>query len=165
MIVFDASTLILLSKIEMLRDVLADMDAVIPKVIEDEATSQASRPDAQLIRRCIEDGMIQVRDPKEIKKVDLAKLLRDFHLSKGEATALLLAQRWDGRLATDDGPAIKACKVFGIPFATAMNLLVQAALNGRIPRDTALTKLELLNLAGRYEMRIVEDARQRIQGG
>ena len=164
-IVFDASTLILLSKIEMLREVLAGMDVIIPKVIEVEATRQANRPDAQLISRCIEEGMIRVRDPKEIKRADLNKLMRDFHLSEGEATALLLAQRWNGPLATDDGPAIKACKVFGIPVVTAVNLLVQAALTETVSKDTALTKLELLYRVGRYEIRIVEHARKRIQGG
>lgn len=165
MIVFDASTLILLAKIEILREILVKVDAVIPKVIEEEATAQRDRPDAQLIKRCIQKGLIQIRGSREVKKMDLVKLMHDFHLSEGESTALLLAQRSDAQLATDDGPAIKACKIFGVPFTTAVNLLVQGALKGWISKNMALVKLESLSQAGRCQIRIIEDARKRIQGG
>ena len=165
MIVFDASTLILLAKIEILREILVEMNAVIPAVIEDEATRQTNRLDAQLIRRCIQEGIIRVRASKGIKKADLAKLMHDFHLAEGEATALLLAQRQGAWLATDDGPAIKACKIFGVPFVTAVNLLVYAAQKGWIPKNAAFVKLESLSRVGRYEIRIIENAREKIQGG
>ncbi|MBI3610285.1 MAG: hypothetical protein HY204_06240 [Nitrospirae bacterium] len=165
MIVFDASTLILLAKIDILREVLVKMDAVIPKVIEDETTGQKERPDAQMIRRCIRERLIRIQDGKEVKKTDLAKLMHDFHLAEGEATALLLARKRAAGLATDDAAAIKACKIFGVPFVTAANLLVYATQKEWIPKNTARVKLELLSQVGRYDIRIIEDARERIQGG
>lgn len=163
MIVFDASTLILLAKIEILREVLPQMEAVIPNVVMREATLLKDRLDAQLIGRCVQEELIQIREPKELKKADLARLMQDFRLSEGEAVALLSAQRQNACLATDDGPEIKACKILGVPFVTAINLLVHAVENGWIPKDTALVKLELLNRAGRYAMRIVQDAREKIK--
>ena len=162
MIAFDASTLILLAKIEILREVLTGMDAFIPKVVMREATLLKDRLDAQLIGRCIQEELIQIREPKQLKKADLTRLMQDFRLAEGEAVALLLAQKQNGCLATDDGPAIKACKVLGVPFVTAINLLVHAAQAGWISKETALVKLEAMNRAGRYEMRIVQDARERL---
>jgi len=89
--------------------------------------------------------------------------MQDFRLAEGEAAALLFSQRKQVTLATDDGPAMRACKVLGVPFVTAMNLLVHGAQNGWISKETALVKLEALNQAGRYETRIVQDARERIK--
>lgn len=163
MIVFDASTLILLAKIDILREVLTRMEAVIPKAVMREATLLKDRSDARLIARCIEEELIKVREQKWLKRADLARFMQDFRLSEGEATALLLAQRHVAGLATDDGPAIRACKIVGVPFVTAMNLLVHAAQSGWIPRDIARAKLESLNRTGRYEIRIVQDARERLE--
>lgn len=162
MIIFDTSTLILLAKAEILREILKKIEAAIPEVVRREATLLKDRLDAKLIGRCIGEGLIRVRAREAFKKADLIRLMQDFRLSEGEATALLLAQRQNGCLATDDGPAMKACKILGVPFVTAMNLLVHAVQKRWIPKETALVKLEALNRAGRYEIRIVQDARERI---
>lgn len=163
MIVFDASTLILLAKIEILWEVLTRIEAVIPKVVMHEATLLKDRLDSQLIGRCIQEELIQIREQKGLKKADLARLMQDFRLSEGEAAALLLAQRLNACLATDDGPAIKACKILGVPFVTAINMMVHAVEQKWIPRSIALDKVESLNRVGRYAMRIVQDARERIK--
>jgi predicted nucleic acid-binding protein len=162
MVIFDTSTLILLAKAEILRDVLEKMEAAVPDVVRREATLLKDRLDAQLIGRCIEEELIQVSGSEEFKRADVTRMMQDFRLAEGEATALVFAQRQRGTLATDDGPAMKACKVLGMPFVTAMNLLVHAVRSGWIPKAVGLVKLEALNRAGRYETRIVQDARERI---
>lgn len=73
------------------------------------------------------------------------------------------AQQQHGSLATVDGPAMKACKILGMPFVTAINLLVHAVQKKWIPKDLSLVKLETLNRAGRYEIRIAQDARERMK--
>jgi predicted nucleic acid-binding protein len=163
MVIFDTSTLILLAKAEILRDVLEKMEAAIPDVVRREATLLRERLDAQLIGRCIEEELIQVLGQKGIRKADVTRMMQDFRLAEGEATALLFAQRQNGSLATDDGPAMKACKVLGVPFVTAINLLVHAVQKKWIPKEIALARLETLHRAGRYEIRIVQDARERIR--
>ncbi|MBI3292005.1 MAG: hypothetical protein HYZ73_04260, partial [Elusimicrobia bacterium] len=61
-------------------------------------------------------------------------------------------------VATDDGVAIKACKLVGVPFVTALHVLLQAAERRVVDRSMALVKLEQLQKAGRYHPRILEEA-------
>lgn len=160
MIVFDASTLILLAKVELLRRVVEAVEVVIPAGVERESTMKDTF-DARLVRALIEEGRIKVAT--ETGRV--AQIMEDFRLAEGEAQALSLARARRAILATDDGLAIKACKVLGVEFATAVHFLIRAYERGVIDQETALAKLETLKGYGRYDSRIIEDARKRLPGG
>lgn len=162
MIVFDASTLILLAKVELLRRVVEAVEVVIPAGVERESTMKDTF-DARLVRALIEEGRIKVATETETGRV--AQIMEDFRLAEGEAQALSLARARRAILATDDGLAIKACKVLGVEFATAVHFLIRAYERGVIDQETALAKLETLKGYGRYDSRIIEDARKRLPGG
>lgn len=68
-----------------------------------------------------------------------------------------------GVAGTDDGPAIKCLKVLGIPFTTAVNLLVVMTEAGEVTTELALELLSRLERFGRYHLRILEDAARRIR--
>jgi len=88
-IVLDSSTLILLAKLDLLREVTGEFCASIPRRVRQEALAKQS-PDAELIRLLIHEKRLQViRAPKEIAK----KLAKDFRLHAEEAEALALASR------------------------------------------------------------------------
>ncbi len=159
MIVFDASTLILLAKIELLRRTVEAVEVVIPSVVEKEST-QKDTLDARLIRTLIEEGRIKVKAVKEAGRV--RQMMEDFRLGEGEAQALDMARTKRAILATDDGLAIKGCKVLGVEFATAIHFLVRSYERRAISKELALAKLEKLKEYGRYEPRIIEDARNRL---
>lgn len=94
----------------------------------------------------------------------LKRLQEDFAIAEGEASALFLARQRQTILATDDGQTIKACKVLGIKFVTAIHFLLSAYYKRRIAKELALLKLERLKNLGRYNARIISDAMSKIEG-
>ena len=158
MIVFDASTLILLSKIDLLQKVLEKYEGTILETVKKEVEFKEGM-DTKAIVQQIMDGRLELKEDPDSKEVD--KICKDFPLGKGEAAAFTVARQNNWTLATDDGLAIKVCKIFDIRFITAIHFLVGAGLK----EDIAMTKLELLNKYGRYSTRIIEDAEKRIMRG
>lgn len=160
--VFDASTLILLAKIEILRVVINNFKVTIPETVMKECTGKEI-DDARLIKALIDSGMILVTKPSNQKNV--AKIRKDFKTHIGEAEAISLAFEKKYSIATDDLLAIKACKVLNIPFTTSIHLLINLTEKGKLDRKTALLKLERLSLFARYNQRIIDDASMRLKGG
>jgi len=162
MIIFDSSTLILLAKVELLKEIAKQLEVVIPREVERESTVKNTF-DAKLIKKLIEDGKIKVakvRGEKEKKKLTV-----DFNIGEGEASALLLARDKSSPLATDDRPTIKACKILDVKFTTTIHFLVGIYEKGALSKDMALAKLEKLEKYGRYSSRIIDDTSRRIKGG
>lgn len=156
MLVFDASTLILLAKIELLGDLSRELDVIIPKVVEEEATAKKDSFDAKMIRSLIEEGKIRVEPVKNEGTVE--ELMRDFKMDEGEAAVLTLFEKKDADLiATDDGQLIKAAKVMGIPFVNSISFLIRAKEKGILDEDIALEKLRKLEEFGWYKARIIGD--------
>jgi len=160
--VFDASTLILLAKTEILRVVVKNFQVTIPETVMKECTGK-NLDDAKLIGALIDSGMIPV--VKLSNKKNVTKIRKDFKTHIGEAEALSLAFEKKYSVATDDLLAIKACKVLNIPFATSIHFLINLTGKGKLDRKTALLKLEKLSAFARYDQRIIDDASMRLKGG
>ncbi len=161
-IVFDASTLILLAKVELLREITKDINVIIPEKVKTECLSKKGL-DAMLISTLIKEKKIAVKRTKDTKAV--RKIQHDFRIDAGEADALWLAIRFQCPIAVDDGPTIKACKVMGHSFTTAIHFLLNLAALNRLEVPIALEKLESLSIFGRYSKKIIEDAAKRLKGG
>jgi predicted nucleic acid-binding protein len=164
MLIFDASTLILLTRIELIDIFLAasTQDAVIPVEVEKECCSAKTTLDSLVIRRAIADSKISVLEVKDRKLV--LKLQNDFSLGLGEAEAIALAV-WKkaNLLAIDDKNGINACRLVGIAFTTAANILVSCRDKGLLKSNEALKKLILLERYGRYKKAILEEVRSRLE--
>ena len=160
-IVFDASTLILLAKTEPLREVADEAKIIIPEKVKAECSSKGSI-DALLISTLIKEKKIEVEKAGNRKAIK--KIQRDFRIGSGEAEALWLARRLDCPVAVDDGPTIKACKVIGQRFTTAIHFLLNLASGNRLEFPMAMAKLEKLSSYGRYKREIIEDAMKRLKG-
>lgn len=158
MIIFDTSTLILLAKIDILQIALRKYSGVIPEFIKEEVTYK-KEIDTELIVQQIKDGNLIIK--KNPVKDKMKQFLKDFPLGRGEVAALIIAKEKDIVLATDDGLAIKVCKIFGVKFATAIHFLIDAGLD----KSLAMAKLKLLNKYGRYSSDIMKDAEERIRKG
>lgn len=161
MVVLDASTLILLAKTDLLPLLAEKTRLLISEEVQREALAKPELYDARVIAGLLRTGKIQVlKDPQaELRK----RVQDDFALEPGEASALLLAREKRVPLGTDDGPTMKAAKLMGIPFLTAIHVVVELCEKGRMDKQTALAKLERLQQVGRYSVQILEDARERIQ--
>jgi predicted nucleic acid-binding protein len=164
MIFLDASTLILLAKIEMLEIFLTDLEGKvgIPEKVKEEVF-QGSKSEGPLIAKLIRDRKIEVLKPKD-KKLAL-RLMEDFNIDEGEAEVLTLAiQKPASLVATDDKNAIRACKIMKLNFTTAIAVLIRACEKGLIQTDEAFAKLTKLQSFARYSKTIIETAKNQIGG-
>jgi predicted nucleic acid-binding protein len=162
-VVFDASTLILLAKAELLGIFLEDFQGtpLLPGAVEAEATVSSS-PDAVLIRQRIAEGRLRVEEVAESKVLD--RLAQDFRLGAGEAEALALAlEKGDSAVvASDDRSAIRACKVLRIRFVTSLGILARAVEKGLLTRDDGMRCLERLKAHGRFRDEVIDEVSRQI---
>ena len=164
MIVFDASTLILIAKAELLDLFLADieLEAAISIEVEKECCGVKKSLDALLIQKALDELRLKVIAVKNRKLV--VKLQGDFGLGRGEAEAIVLALAEKAEvLGIDDKNGINACKLLGIAFTTAIGILVRSREKGLLTGSEALAKLMTLAKHGRYKESILEDARRRLE--
>ena len=162
MFVFDASTLILLARVDLLRVLLGRISAVIPESVQKEATLKNTL-DARAIAQLITEKKLKVSKDPSVRK--MRQILQDFPVGHGEVAAFLIAKEKGAILATDDGVAIKICKIFGVKFVTAIHFLIEMRIRRDLDESLALAKLELLEKYGRYASEILRDAVERIHGG
>ena len=161
-IVFDTSTLILLAKIELLREIAENVKIIIPEKVRVESLLKEGI-DAILISTLIKEKKIEIKKAGDVEAV--RKIQRDFRIEAGEAEALWLARKIECPIAVDDGPTIKACKVIGQKFTTAIHFLLNLVSQDRLELPMAIAKLKKLSHYGRYHREIIEDATKRLKGG
>src|SRR5271156_6520987 len=164
MIVFDASTLILIAKAELLDRFLATVGVpvAVPAEVERECCGSKKSLDAAMIQKAIERSLIKSTAVRNRRQV--VRLQEDFSLGLGEAEAIALAAQAKAQvLAIDDKNGINACKLLGIPFTTALNILLRSREKGLLEVSEALEKLARLAHFGRYKHSILEDARRRLE--
>jgi predicted HTH domain antitoxin/predicted nucleic acid-binding protein len=104
---------------------------------------------ALLIQKAIQESRIaavEVRDRKFVAQLEV-----DFGLGRGEAEAIGLAVlNKENLLVIDDKNGFNACKLLGIAFTTAANMLVRCREKDLLSSDEAPRKLTLLEKYGRY---------------
>ncbi len=164
MIVFDSSTLILTAKIELLDLFLSEIgiEVAIPRAVEEECCGGKKTLDALMIQKAVDESRITVRSVKNRKLV--LKLEADFSMGRGESEAIALALQEKARLVgIDDKRGINACKLTGVPFTTAIAILLRSRQKGLIEKDDALARLSSLARHGRYKSSILEDAKRRLE--
>jgi predicted nucleic acid-binding protein len=166
MFVFDASTLILIAKAELLEPFLAGIgpEVVIPPQVERECCGVKRTLDALLIQKALDDSRIRVVAVRNRRLV--ARLQADFSLGRGEAEAIALAHLEEAQiLGIDDKNGINACKLLGIGFTTAVGILVRSHEKRLIETSAAIAKLATLARYGRYKNSIIEEARKKLEEG
>jgi predicted nucleic acid-binding protein len=164
MIVFDASTLILIANAKLLDSFLTGvaLEAVIPIEVEKECCAVKKSLDALLIQKALDESRLKVIAVKSKKLV--VKLQGDFGLGRGEAEAIVLVLAEKAQvIGIDDKNGINACRLLGIAFTTAIGILVRSREMGLLTGSEALGKLTTLAKHGRYKESILEDARRKLE--
>ena len=160
-VVFDASTLTLLAKVDLLQLMTQNAKILIPSIVRDEALAKPTMYDARLIARHIDEGLIQISNA--IPSAGIQAIQKQFRLAEGEAAALWLAKEKRCVLATDDGPAIRGAKIFGVSFISALHVLIGLFEEGHLDESLAMAKLNSLAVWGRYSGELISQARSKIQ--
>jgi predicted nucleic acid-binding protein len=164
MVIFDASTLILLARCLMLDCFISHTtrQLIIPLAVRNE-TLQAGKEETPFIEKLLEQRTIiteQVSDEAAIQK-----LMKDFAIDRGETEAILLAHRYGNAIvATDDRNAIRTCRMLGLGYITALSIVISLCEHGALSKSEAILKLEQLQRIGRYSKRIMEDAVATLKG-
>jgi len=164
MFVFDASTLILTAKMELLDLFLNEvgMEVAIPRAVGEECCGGKKTLDALMIQKAVDESRITVKSVRDRKLV--TKLEEDFSMARGESEAIAFALQDKARMiGIDDKRGIDACKLVGIPFTTAVAILVRSHQKGLIDRSDSLVRLAALAKHGRYKSSIIEDAKRKLE--
>src|SRR3989338_171250 len=161
-IVFDSSTAILMAKIGLLEALAGKLKIIFPEAVREETAVKKDSFDSKLIMKLIGEKKIKVAKASRLKA---DKLMKDFNMERGEAEALALAKEKKCMLATDDWPSIKACRLLGVKFATAIHFLIRSHEKGELGKERAMEKLKALEKYGRYGYDIIKDAKNKIEGG
>ncbi len=159
MFVLDASTLILITRAELLTAFLAGvkLEVAIPGEVARECCDAKKTLDSLMIQKAVDESRIKVILVKNKKLV--AKLQADFSLGQGEAEAIALALKERARIVgIDDKNGINACKLLGVAFTTAIGILLRSREKNLLDRSAALAGLAALAKYGRYKNSIIEDA-------
>jgi uncharacterized protein len=164
MLIFDASPLILIAKIDLLDPFLGilSMRAIIPIAVHRECCGGKKTLDGLMIQKVVDDSRLEVAKVKD--RTAIAKMREDFSLGAGEAEVIALALQSNAQLVgIDDKNGINACKLLRLSFTTAVGILLAGRERNVIGKSEAASKIELLAKYGRYKNSIVEDARVRLE--
>jgi len=152
MLISNSSTIILIAKITLLPKFLdAVKNIAITNVIYKEILKKDSFENLS-IKKEIEKGRINVASVEE--KV-YAGIIEQFKIDEGEASAFALCINGKYKaILTDDKELIKVCKIEGIPFISAMAVVVKLFKKKAIRKEEALEKIEALQGYGRYSISV-----------
>jgi predicted nucleic acid-binding protein len=155
-VVADSSSIILLTKCNLLEDFCRHNDVVTSTAVREETASKTlikKYPDAARIGKLIDQGCIKIIHQGE------ARLPIPFTIHRGEKEALLLCLKYkNALLATDDGQAIKAARFLNIPFIISPKIVVEMVYLGSISSRRGKASLEKLGKIGRYSPEIIAEA-------
>jgi len=147
--------LILLAKCAVLRDYCQRVDLQVPHEVVDEVASAPlvlRYADAALVAGLVEEGSVRAVKVVSGRSLPLA-------LGRGEAAAIRLLLQADADvLLSDDGRAIRTCRVMGLSFTTSPRVVVDLYREGVIRLPKARTALETLAVAGRYAREVIAAA-------
>ena len=149
-LVADSSSIILLAKCSLVEKLTQVVEFYIPETVFEECAGEKLRekyPDAVGIWKLIEEKRIHV------------KTLSNKKMEKGEDEAILLFKETKaGIFLSDDGMAIKICKVLKIPFTTSPRVVIDLYRRRVIDIDQAREALNKLEIIGRYSKDIISSA-------
>jgi len=164
MLIFDASTLILIAKIDLLELFLGtlSMRTAIPVAVHRECCGVKKTFDSLMIQKAVDDSRIEVAVVKDRKAI--SRLREDFSLGAGESEVIAMALQSDARLVgIDDKNAINACRFLRLPFTTAVGILLVCRERNLVGMNEAVDKLDMLAKYGRYKNSIIDDVRIRLE--
>jgi len=161
MIVIDNSSLILMTKVGILYEILKNLKKklIITNQIYNESASKIDAFDAKIIKQRVEEKAIEKGEIKNVKLYE--KIKEDFNLGKGEAEAVVFCLENKTGLITDDKKAMNACRILRIKFTTVPNLLIYVYKRDLITKTEANIYFMKLEKFGRYSNEIL----QKNQGG
>ncbi len=166
LIVCDASSLIILTKVGLLSRFLSARkgQVVVTPTVAKEAWGRSDIPDAVELASRAARGELHVRSMTDQRACDQLKVA--WVLGAGEAETIWLASHHGRALVvSDDRLAIRACRALQISWTSALGILLKMYESRLIDREMAQAFWQELHRHGRYSQALLEHARHSIEGG
>src|SRR3989338_4603140 len=164
-IISDASTLILLQKIDLLDKLVKSFEFIIPEEVYKEAVIKGKEKkfsDSYQIENKIKQNLIKVKKIKNIYSVN--KLLKEFGTAEDETEAIVLFLELKADiLATDDHKSINVCRAYKIPFMTALTFVLDSFSREIVTKNTVRKMIESLGVYGRYKNELIYKALSHVE--
>ncbi len=165
MLVSDSSTLILLAKASVLEAFSDSYEIVLSDLVYEESVSRGrekARQDALLIGKLVDEGKIKVLGAPEARK---GVLLKAFGISGGENETVALALEHGCELVlTDDRKNMTVCKVLGIKYIIALDVVIGLYAADVIDREKLDEAFRKIVETGWLKDEIIQDRLKRIKG-
>ena len=156
-IVSDASTLILLQKIALLDILVENFEFIISGEVYKESVIKGKTKnfeDAYKIDNKINNHSIKIKKVKNKEKYK--EIVDEFGIGDGEAESIVLfLQEKADILAIDDHKSLNVCKVYNIPFMTALTFVVDSCTRKVIGKEESKKMIKDLSMYGRYKAELV----------
>ncbi len=164
-VIEDSMVVIFLAKLDLIKETKTMFGKVIiSKEVEKETVSDAKiYPDAVKIRYSIDNGLVEVRVVKNMKKVE--ELMKDFGLGRGEAeTIQLYFQENADLLLCDERKARKVANILNINLLGTPELVIQLFKRKFIDKRKAKESILKLEKIGWFRSSVIFEALNGIGG-
>lgn len=161
-IISDATSLILLAKIDLLEKFVEDNEVIMPKLVYEEIIKgkDKGREDSMLVERLVTEKILLIKSPDNKFKEKLEKM---FNLKGGELEVVSLAIGKTNVILSDDKKCINTAKTLKINFITSLDVVVALYKKCRISKEKALESLDGLSEYGWYAKDLVKNYREVIK--
>jgi len=136
-VIMDAVCLIKLTKAGLKEDICRAFDVTLPRLVKKEVVDRGKArqlPDAFVVEKNLNEGMIKVKSDKSVKAV------------AGEKEALTLYQKGGfDAIGSDDKRFIRQLRLFNVPYVTPAVFLALMVKQGSVPVAEALKRLDALS--------------------
>lgn len=148
-VISDSSSLILLSKINLIETLLDYFEIIIPSIVYQEILKgkQKNHLDAFEIEQLVKNKKIKINNPNQ-KTINLLK--NNYNLDVGELHAISLAKEKNTSIFIDDKKGIFVCKLLNIETYTVINILKILYITKIINKLKLKTSIEILKENARY---------------
>lgn len=161
-IVADASSIILLSKIGLLKAAVNELEIVIPRRVYAEvmAGKEKGRLDAIETEKLVADKKIIVVEA-DIKQKDNVEKISGLFAGENEVVAYAKSKALG--VLTDDKKCINVSKSFGLKFMTTLDVVVEFHRKNIIKKENAIDCMDKLENYGWYKHNVLDMYRRMIE--
>lgn len=161
-IICDATSLILLAKVDLLEIFVKRNNVIVPKLVYDEVIKgkEKGRGDSMLVQRLVIEKHLSVKYVNKSLKNKIEKL---FNLRGGEQEVIALAFKKKHTILSDDKKCLNAAKALKIDFITSLDVILALYKKGAISKERALECIDTLEDYGWYAKNLIQNYKEAIK--
>lgn len=161
-IICDASSLILLAKVNLLSAFVERNEAIVPEVVYKEVVrgEDKGRKDSLVTKKLVAEKKITIKAPDKKTKEKIKEL---FNLQQGELEVITLGVKEKSVILTDDKKCINAAKALELEFITSLDVITALCKKGGISKKNALECISRLNEYGWYSKNLIKSYQEALK--